>query len=71
MSSLIQQQENKFIKGEKEKMPNMPHKEELAMRIAYSNGASLFRIIGQQEGDSRRKKAIIDALGLVEEENPD
>lgn len=65
--NLIQQQEDKFIEGQRKDMPNLSHDMELAMRVAYADAAFTFRIVGQHEGDNKRKQSIIDALGLVEE----
>ena len=66
--SLIQEKTNKFIKEKRKEMGELNHDMELGMRIAYAEAAFTFRILGQHEGDQRRTKAIVDALGLIEAE---
>ncbi len=72
MTTKIKQMEDKFIadkkKAREEAGFTLEHQVELAMRIAYSEGATVFRELGQHEGDENRRKKIIDALGLIEEE---
>lgn len=73
MPGLIKQMEDKYIAKEKEdllakhRVP-LAHTTEIVMRVAYAEGAKVFREVGRFEGDQSRKKKIIEALGLVEEE---
>ncbi len=64
--------EDKYIEERKKELKKvgaeMSHRDELAMRCAYSEAAVVFRALGRKEGDDSRKKKIIDALGLIEEE---
>ncbi len=64
----IKVQEDKYVSDMKKNGVKMTDALELAMRIAFSAGASLFRVIGRYEGDKARRNKIIDALGIVEEE---
>ena len=72
MADTIKQMEDKFIADKKKAREKagftLEHQVELGMRIAYNEGATVFRALGQHEGDKSRKKKMIDALGLVEEE---
>ncbi len=72
MTDKIKQMEDKFIADKKEAREKagytLESQVELGMRIAYNEGATVFRALGQHEGDESRRKKIIDALGLIEEE---
>ncbi|GAG27953.1 unnamed protein product [marine sediment metagenome] len=73
MADLIREMENKYIESKKEEFKKaggtMSHVVELAMRSAYSTAAIVFRTLGRHEGDESRKKRIVEALGLIEEES--
>lgn len=72
MPDLIRDMENKYIEDRKRELKEvgtkMEHNTELAMRSAYSTAAIVFQTLGRSEGDERRKRRIIEALGLIREE---
>ena len=72
MQDKIKQMEDAYIKERKKAFKKagaeMGHDTELAMRCAYSSAATVFRALGQHEGDESRKGKIIYALGLIAEE---
>jgi len=72
MSDLQREMEDEFIERQKDKAREaggeVTHREELIARVAYSEAARLFRVIGLHEGDRDRVNKIIEALGIVREE---
>ena len=72
MADYIKEQENKFIEKQRKDIVDsggkLLHETEMAMRLAFSYAATMFLVLGRHEGDESRKRKIIDALGLMEEE---
>lgn len=62
--------EDKYVEEMKKGLNGRPlgHTTEIVMRHAYANAAVTFREIGWYEGDQSRKDKIVNALGLIEEE---
>jgi len=73
MTDLIKMMEDKHIKYAKEELMEkqsveLAHSTELIMRVSFAEGARMFRELGRNEGRESQKRRVIEALGLIEEE---